>query len=394
MQNPALRVALAALALALAFALGRLGGRSGGDAPDPRDVASFRQALAEEDELTRLRRMSAFLEHLSPGNLAEAQAALVEKQSGVGPDEVRIFMLAWARFDAPGAFAWAQAQPAEWRPTLAREAIYAWGLRDPQGALGALEGIEDARMRDRLRSGLVSAWARSPDQAVLLAWLSELPPELGRDRDRYLSRLVAETAKGGPDAVIAWAEAIPDDASGDLKREAFRLAAGAVARADAARAAGWYEAHRDDPDSAGSLEVIARRWVAYHDPPALFEWLDSLAERGPRDAERRRALALGIRLWMEADRDAASAWLRSQTPRPALDPALAVFARETAERDPTDAFEWAELIDDESLRHRTRVAAARIWLRRDPAAAEAWLEQNDPSGELRAAVDRVAPREP
>jgi len=68
--------------------------------------------------------------------------------------------------------------------------------------------------------------------------------------------------------------------------------------------------------------------------------------------------------------------------------------RETAERDPTDAFEWTDLIDDESLRHRTRVATARIWLRRDPVAAEAWLEQNDPAGELRAAVGGVAPREP
>ena len=393
MQNPARRLArvgLPALALALAFALGRLGSR-GGDATDPRDVASFRQALAEEDELVRLRRMSAFLEHLSPGNLAEARAALVEKQTGVGPDEVRLFMLAWARFDAPGAFDWAQAQPAAWRPILTREAIQAWGSRDPQGALAALEGIEDAGTRDRLRSSLVSAWARSPDKAGVLAYVSALPPERGRDS--YLAQLVAETAKGGPEAVIAWAEAIPDDAPGDFKRAAFRLAAGAVAHADTARAAGWYEAHRDDPYSAGSLEVIARRWVA-DDPPALFDWLESLTERGPRDAERRRALALGIRLWIEADRNAASAWLRSQTPRPALDPALAVFAREIAERDPTDAFEWAELIDDESLRHRTRVAAARIWLRRDPAAAEAWLEQNDPSGELRAAVDRVAPREP
>src|SRR5262249_18525548 len=183
LNHPALRVALLALALALAFGLGRLGSRSASDAPDPLDVASFRQALAEEDELTRLRRMSAFLERLSPGNLVPARAALVEEQIRVGSDEVRIFMLAWARFDAPGAFAWAQAQPEEWRPTLTREAIYAWGFRDPRGALAALEEIEDATTRGRLRSSLVSAWARSPDKAGLLAYLSALPPEQRADRD-------------------------------------------------------------------------------------------------------------------------------------------------------------------------------------------------------------------
>src|SRR5262249_49472144 len=209
-------------------------------------------------------------EHLSPGNLVPARAALVEKQISVGSDEVRIFMLAWVRFDAPGAFAWAQAQPEEWRPTLAREAIYAWGFRDPRGALAALEEIEDATTRGRVRWSLVSAWARSPDKAGLLAYLSALPPEQRADRDRYLFRLVAETAKGGPDAVIAWTEAIPDDAPGDLKRAAFRLAAGAVAPADATRPAGWDAAHPGDPYSPGPPPVIAPPRGPHPHPPPLF----------------------------------------------------------------------------------------------------------------------------
>jgi hypothetical protein len=375
----ATRAALGALALAAAFGLGRLCGRGAGG-EDPADVASFRRALEDEDQLTRTRRMSAFLEHLSPENLPAAQAALLERQVGVSAEEVRVFMLAWARFDAPGAFAWAQVQPAEWRPTLAKEAIYAWGFRDPQGALRALEAIDDAALQKRLRASLVSAWARSPNKAGAMAYLSELRPEEGRDR--FLFWLAGETAKGGPEAVIRWTESIPDDAPNDLKRAVFPMAAGAVAHADAARAAEWYEAHRGDPYSAGSLEVIARRWVTYHDPPALFAWLESLGDLGERAAERGRAVALAFRLWLERDREAASAWLRSEAPRPALDPVVATFAREIAATDPTDAFAWSERIQDESLRHGARVAAARIWLRHDPAAARAWLETSDLTDEL------------
>lgn len=380
MRDQALRVALAALALAAAFGLGRLTAqtRGAGDS-DPGDVASFRQALADENELTRTRRMSAFLEHLSTGNLDDARGALVERQLGVSANEVRLFMLAWARFDAAGAFAWALAQPASWRPTLAKEAIYAFAFRDPQGALRALESAEDAPERERLRGSLVAAWARGPDKAGLQAYLSALPP--GRERDRYLFWLVGETAKAGPEAVIAWVDAIPDGASNDLARAAFPLAAGAIANADAARAAAWYESHRGDARAAGSLEVIARRWATRHDPPALFAWLESLGDLGERDTERRRAFGTAFRLWHEADRGAASAWLREQPSRPALDPALAAFARETASVDPTDSFAWADRIADAELRRRTRTAVARTWLRKDPAAARAWLATHGAEGD-------------
>jgi len=166
-----------------------------------------------------------------------------------------------------------------------------------------------------------------------------------------------------------------------LGRAALPMAVGVLAYADPARAAAWYEAHRGDAYSAGSLAPIARGWARRRDPAPLFAWLESLGDLGDRDPERRDAVAVGFRRWLGNDRQAAAAWIRTQSPRPALDPALAAFASEMAATDPTDAFEWSERIGDESLRRRTRIGVARTWLRLDPAAAHAWLATSDLAGE-------------
>ncbi len=61
-------------------------------------------ALQERDLLVRSGMLAAALEVLEPGNLEDALAALSDHRVGVTDQELRVFMLGWARFDAAGAF--------------------------------------------------------------------------------------------------------------------------------------------------------------------------------------------------------------------------------------------------------------------------------------------------
>jgi len=322
-----MRVALALLwilTLVGAFAVGRRDGREAASA-DLASVASFREALLAHDELTRAHRMSAFLQQLDPDTLPAALEALEANSIGMSRQEVRLFLLAWSRFDAPGAFAWARDWNGRWRDTLMPEAMYAWGFRDARAALRELDAMDDAALRDRLRPSLFEGWMRSEDRAGASEAVAAI--EDPRQRGRLTFLLAGETMRDGPEAMLLWADSIAPDAPNNFKTGAFNQAAVMVARTDPQRAADWYLLHRDRPYSKGALNGIARAWAGRHDPQALFDWLLSLPTDGERAKETDDAIASGFRVWLRRDPEQAEAWLIAAQPDPRLEPAAQVLAR-------------------------------------------------------------------
>jgi hypothetical protein len=356
------------LALAAGFALGRHLERRG-----LASVDSFREGLAARDEIERARRIGAFLHRLGPENLPAAREALEANNRGVTRQEVRLFMLAWSRFDAAGAFAWARDWPTRWKDTLMVEAMHAWGLRDARAGLRELEAMgDDPELEAKLRAALFEGWAASADRAGATAEIAAIPDP--RQRRRLAFLLAAESMRDGPDALVRWAESVPEDAPNDFKHGAFYLAATLLAREQPRQAAEWFVAYRASAFSADALEGIARRWAEHHDPPALFEWLLGLpAGEGERAGEIGDAVAAGFRVWMRESPEQAEAWLSSALPDPRLDPAIVELVRARFQSSPDSAVEWALRIEDEAQRSRSAQLAAFAWHRRDPEAARTWL---------------------
>jgi hypothetical protein len=322
-----MRVALALLwilTLVGAFAAGRRDGPEDGPA-DLASVASFREALLAHDELTRAHRMSSFLQHLDPETLPAAREALEAHNIGVSRQEVRLFLLAWSRFDAPGAFTWARSWKTRWRDTLMTEAMYAWGFHDARAALRELDAMDDDALRDRLRPSLFEGWLRSDDRVGASEAVAAI--EDPRQRGRLTFLLAGETMRDGPEALLLWADAVAPDAPNDFKTGAFNQAAVMVARVDPQRAAEWYLLHRERPYSAGALRGIARAWAERHDPPALFDWLLSLPADADSAKETDDAVASGFRVWLRKDPEQAKAWLAAALPDPRLEPAVVVLDR-------------------------------------------------------------------
>src|SRR5262249_32476436 len=158
--------------------------------------------------------------------------------AGVTREEVRLLMLAWSRFDPRGALAWARAWPTQWKTTLSEEAAYSWGFRDAPAAMREVEEVDDEELRERLRHALVEGWVHGPDRARAGEYIASLSDPRQRQRLSFL--LAGETMVDGPDALVAWAEAVPVDAPNDFKRGSFVQSLGMVARADPARAGRWW----------------------------------------------------------------------------------------------------------------------------------------------------------
>ena len=251
------------------------------------------------------------------------------------------------------------------------EAMYAWGFRDGRAAVRILDDVEDPDLMARLRPAIVEGWLRSDDRESVGEYIASVSEP--RRRGRLTFVLAAETMRDGVEAVIRWAEAVPEDAPNDFKQGAFYHASSVVARKDPRRAAEWFELHRTQPYSEGSVAGIATAWARDHDPQGLLDWLRSLPAEGDREGERGTAIADGFRIWLGKVPAEAEAWLRSALPDPELDPAVAELVLHLSRSSPGSAVEWAGRIQDEQLRLARTIRAGRAWWNAEPDAATAWL---------------------
>jgi len=365
-----------ALALAVGFALGRATAPASDTAPVGVEV--FRQALEETDWLERSAGMSRFLQHLGPENLPEALAALEPQLPWIPTDELRLFMLAWSRFDAAGALAHALALPRPFHRNASGAAIYAWAYRDPEAALEALDTVEEDDLRKFMAGRMVAGWAHGGHERSVTEYLSSLPK--GPERFAYVGMLAWELSKRGPEALTAWAEGAPA-AFPSFKNAVFLKASTTLSSIDPAQTARWLTPYLDRPYAAGTLRVVARSW-ANRDPEAALDWLTTLPPAQEVDA----AVSNAFRVWLSHSPEPARVWLRARTPSPALDPALAVMAARARDRSPGLALPWALTMSDEELRAKFVIRLGRRWLHNHPEAARAWLERNPLPPDLHAAI--------
>jgi hypothetical protein len=360
--------------LAVAFAIGRSLG-SGGDHP-AQPIGGFPDALTELDPLRRAHRIAASLQTFGPDDVDAALAGLEAHRIGVTPEEVRLLMLAWARFDGPGALAWASAYPKEvFRRTLMNEAMLAWGYHDGPKALEALEAMSDEKLVSQLHPSLMEGWLRGGDPDATTAYVAAIDDP--KRRRRLAFSLAGEMLKRGVPALMSWAEGVPEEAPNEFKKSAYYHATTMVARLQPRVAADSFEAHKGDWYSAGTLPGIARKWAEHHDPPALFEWLLEFEPAQGREAERDDAITHGFRVWARRAPQEGEMWLRSSLPDARLAPAIVELVRGLAPTQPASAVTWAALIEDEAARRRATIQAGHSWWRRDRQAAQAWLDASD-----------------
>jgi hypothetical protein len=365
-----------------AYALGRMSvdaGESGrGSNPAVASLASFRASLEQSDALERSYRFHGFLQTLSPDEVGEASQVVEAWNPWLVEDELLNFMIAWARFDAPEALRWARTRTGPFQVKASAAALEAWAFHDPVAARRALESVDPPSARVALEEYFVAGWLKGGHHDGVTEYITAQPP--GNARQRYTSLLTIELMRDGSDAVVRWAESIPDDAPGSYKRMAFQKAANILATVDPIQTSRWIEPHLGQAYAVKAPQVIGRRWLEL-DPPAALDWLASL----PRSEANDDALQTALRVWLGEAPGDAQAWLRTTTEAGRGDAAIAVMISRYAD-DPPKAISWAWQISDRPDRFRTIVRLARAWHRDDPVASERWLEESDLAPQMRSAI--------
>ncbi len=370
------------LSIALAVGLARLTDTDRGGS-DP--SSSFDEAFSEVDPLRRAYLISRSLQDLGSDQLPELLQALTVRRMGIETDEVRLVMIAWARFDPLGAYEWAREGPKNWRSTLTDQAMFAWAYHDGTSALRMLEGIEDPELKLRLRSAVTDGWMRSDDKLGATDYIANFPEVKRRGRLFFLFAGEIVMAEGREGA-MRWLDALPDDTPNQAKLGLFHHIAMMVAAEEPVSAAEWFYENRAKSFSEGALSGIARRWVQHNDRPTAFEWLLAMNSDGLRAGERDDAIADGFRSWMQIDPEAAQAWLLAQLPNPELDSAIAGAAKRLMPTDPDKALEWALRLNHDEKRRTQVIRAGKRWREKDPEAFSDWLKENDLPEEIRQKI--------
>jgi hypothetical protein len=318
------------VALALGFWLGRA------TAPvlesELASVASFRRSLEDPDWLTRSYRFSSFLVGLNPENLPDAIEALEPHLPWLNTDEFRLFMLAWARFDPIGAFEHARSWPLEVRRKAGAAAMYAWGFYNPLEAVRELSTVENAEFQAFWGERLLAGWVHGEYRDSVNEFIAGFPD--GPTRRKYLETLVWEIAKEGPEAVMRWAESVPDDPP-HFKKAAFLKAASNLAGVDAPVTARWVRGHLDRDYVDKALLAVAGVWVV-SDAPAAMRWLTAL----PPGSKRVAAVKTGFRVWFNHAPQEAQRWLMSASPALPVNPAVRFMVEQTRDENPKYSQEW------------------------------------------------------
>jgi hypothetical protein len=364
------------LAAAVSAAMIALSCSPGSERAEPAPgLDTLRAALVERDELERTYLLTSYLRTLDASELPAVLAEIEAHRIGIEEDEVRLVMLAWTRFDGPGAFATARDWPTPWRSVLMEQAVHAWGFNDGRAALAECDRVEDEELRLKLHAALIDGWLASDDRLGASEYAASVPN--AKRRTRLAFRLAGQAKRDGPEAVMAWADAVPEDAPNQFKEAVFGFAAGVVARIDPALVVPWYENQMHNWYTTSGLHSIAVKWAQYHDATALVAWIQSLPVEEARESERADSIRLGFRTWAGEEPGEVAAWIESAPVDSLRDMAIVELARAIGNTSPDDALRWAQQIDDEKLRRKRVLRYSRKWFEQDPAAARAWFEEAD-----------------
>lgn len=350
--------------------------RTGSDEDGPPIGEALASALAIDDRLARLHRVSGLLMELTPFNLPDVLAAMEQANSGWMDDILfREFLSEWAAFDGPAAMAYARDEDSAKRVRWGDDtAINRWARVDPDSAIAWLETVPDGGDKQELHHNIVRALAENADldRAADFAQANQRSRARGESID-LLAREFLE--RDGPEGLEKWIESIPargGDAPESFQRYAFARATEEIARKDPDQVEAWIVDHQEAGYVDGRAYFSAAAAIAGDDPRAGVDWLMELPQKG----ERNEAVAWSVGRWAREDVAGASAWLSSQPLDASLDAAVGSLAREIVREDPGAAMVWGNAITSEDQRNEALVRIGREWIQRDKAAAAEWLSSN------------------
>jgi hypothetical protein len=336
----------------------------------------LRAVLALPDALQRVAGIADTLDATDPGALPLVRAVFEDPNVATTVLDEEVFVAWWSGFDQRGPFEWVLENR---RSAGGFSVVFErWGQVDPIAAAGVLAGqvpgvqseVPTAFMRDA-QVALLRGWYQS-GRPGLESYLISLDPRKGglavmEDFGRYL------VSQLGAEGTIGFIESIPEQQAPLRSKIVFAMAR-PITRASPETGVELFEAYREEPGAWNLLIAVGEGWVEARGAQSAMEWV---LEQG--DHPRQRAAVSSVyRRWIRDDEEAALAWLEPRLEDrvpPELEGALVVYIGIKSQEDVLKALELRKKIRAGLVRRDVTLKILRDWRRRDPDAANAWIDQ-------------------
>jgi hypothetical protein len=351
----------------------------------PSGAVAISAALREPDAWTRVGSLAELLSTLGPEAVPDVHEMLDRFRFDVGAAEYELLVRYWASHDPSAATKWAlQVRASRHRILALNVAAELWAREDPAAALSGLaiaaQSFEQ-EVAQTVQLALVRGWFQT-DRPGLERYIQDLG--MGIERQRALrGYAIALRQAEGSDAVMRWAEAIPDEDE-RYRASVVRQVGSALAWSDPEAAEIWCDRHCDGRYGRGMRGALVRARLFHGEyGGSVVEWV----ARAPEGRERKLALTTAFETWAMRDREEALGWMEQKLTsgsEPWVRELYLPYARQLAAISPAEAIEWAERVEADAGREEILVRVARRWLREDEEAALAWLARSPLSEEARA----------
>jgi hypothetical protein len=335
---------------------------------------------------------SSLLRSLDVGQLQRvADAFEVQTYPPVPQDELKLLFDAWARIDPQSAFDEALGGLKSTRKTALGEVLRVWAETNPAASLLALETLAkiEPSIRMLLADDLAAGWLRHDDWDGLPNFLTSLPPTW--EGERVIRDMVEQMRDRQSDAeTMRWAATLANETLGErqLKRIVYRKVALVLGPDDPQAVARWLEPLANVRYGEAAISVLCRVW-AHQAPIAALKWARAL----PKGSGREWGVQFAFERWYQDDQPASVEWLLTEDPENTLDVAAAFVVRQRGAGGPSEWDPFLQRISDPDRREDTIVSAAKRWIRVEPEAASAWLDESPLPDSKRAKVRAHAPKQ-
>jgi DNA-binding transcriptional regulator YbjK len=287
--------------------------------------------------------------------------------------------------------------PPEDQNNALRSIGYSWGQSDPKAALDWANQQPDPQVKSLILPGAIEALSeKDPNSALELA--QSLPA--GDSRTSLIGNVLYKLSESDPKGAVGYAMNLP---SSENRNMMIRVMAVQWIRDDSQGALGWYGSLTDPKlkeQVAGSMINI----LSQDDPAKSLDLLDTM----PPGFFQNQALSRIGRNWAQTDQKAALNWANQQTdpevksrilegvievmsvkdPNSAFQLVQSLPAGNSrnriiitslgsmAQSDPQSAIALASGIANADLRSKAQQNVVRSWKRRDPTAANQWVNSS------------------